>query len=333
MWDQFPKATLLNFHFCIDMHLGKFFFRAYADWIVFPESPCLLSFDVVTKGPRYQYFLWFLHTMVPDASIFFDLGSQNTPKMQVSLAIGWRGAIPDASISCFPIFVVFGVFIWSQKLVSFSKNRWCGRQCAFFSSECKSCLPIVRKCHLNKKLFCSQPPRNIIFCFFLRFSFSMFVFLFSFSIFSFLFCFLQHEKNKSDFFSKTLCWHRQNLQQNIFAPLHTICDFKKYQKDIIQLGKNKQNNGANIWPGLGQILTQDPPNGGQVLTLKNKKLCIYIYAVKSIIGPGLAIFTVNNWAKSKSIIGPRSFSHYKNRGFRRFFLLSYHCVCFFVPNY
>ena len=45
---------------------------------------------------------------------------------------------------------------------------------------------------------------------------------------------------------------------------------------------------------------------------------IYIYAVKSVIGPSLAIFKVNNWAKSKSITGPRSFSHYTNRGLRRF---------------
>ena len=58
-------------------------------------------------------------------------------------------------------------------------------------------------------------------------------------------------------------------------------------------------------------------------------------AVKSITGPSLGVFKVNNWAKSKSITGPRSFSHYINRGFKRLFLLSYHCVCvcFFVPNY
>ena len=52
-----------------------------------------------------------------------------------------------------------------------------------------------------------------------------------------------------------------------------------------------------------------------------------MHAVKSVIGPSLAIFKVNNWAKSKSIIGPRSFSHCKNRGLRRFLGLSYHCVC------
>ena len=56
---------------------------------------------------------------------------------------------------------------------------------------------------------------------------------------------------------------------------------------------------------------------------------IYIYAVKSGIGPSLAIFKVRDWAKSKSGIGPRSFSHYKNRGFGRFcFSQSSLCVFF-----
>ena len=57
-------------------------------------------------------------------------------------------------------------------------------------------------------------------------------------------------------------------------------------------------------------------------------ICIYIYAVKSITGPSLGVFKVNNWAKSKSITGPRSFSHYKNRGFRRFVSAQLSlCVC------
>ena len=55
--------------------------------------------------------------------------------------------------------------------------------------------------------------------------------------------------------------------------------------------------------------------------------------MKSIIGPSLAIFKVNNWAKSKSIIGPRSSSHYKNRGFRRFFCsIIIVCVCVFCSQ-
>ena len=40
--------------------------------------------------------------------------------------------------------------------------------------------------------------------------------------------------------------------------------------------------------------------------------------MKLLAGPSLGVFKVINWAKSKLLTGPRSFSHYKNRGFRRF---------------
>ena len=57
-----------------------------------------------------------------------------------------------------------------------------------------------------------------------------------------------------------------------------------------------------------------------------------MYVVKLLTGPSLALFKVINWSKSKLLTGPRSFSHYENRGFM-FFLLSYHivCVCFLCP--
>ena len=47
-------------------------------------------------------------------------------------------------------------------------------------------------------------------------------------------------------------------------------------------------------------------------------MCVYIriYAVKSVTGPSLGVFKVSNWSKSKSVTGPRSFLHYKNRGFQ-----------------
>ena len=75
----------------------------------------------------------------------------------------------------------------------------------------------------------------------------------------------------------------------------------------------------------------------QCLTLKRAKFgplffnftaYIYIYVVKLLTGPSLALFKVINWSKSKLLTGPRSFSHYKNRGFRRslFAQLSL-CVC------
>ena len=54
--------------------------------------------------------------------------------------------------------------------------------------------------------------------------------------------------------------------------------------------------------------------------------------MKSVIGPSLGVFKVNNWAKSKSIIWPRSFSHYKNRGFRRFFFAQVSLCVFFCSQ-
>ena len=68
----------------------------------------------------------------------------------------------------------------------------------------------------------------------------------------------------------------------------------------------------------------------QLLTLQHACMYIYIYSVGLLTGPSLGVFKVINWAKSKLLTGPRSFSHYKNRGFRRLLLLlSYHCVCVF----
>ena len=43
-----------------------------------------------------------------------------------------------------------------------------------------------------------------------------------------------------------------------------------------------------------------------------------MHAVKLLTGPSLGGLKVINWSKSKLLTGPRSFSHYKNRGFRRF---------------
>ena len=56
----------------------------------------------------------------------------------------------------------------------------------------------------------------------------------------------------------------------------------------------------------------------------------YICVVQSITGP--SCFKVNNWAKSKSITGPRTCSRCKNRGFRLFFcsvIIVCVCVCVF----
>ena len=80
--------------------------------------------------------------------------------------------------------------------------------------------------------------------------------------------------------------------------------------------QKKEKTWTTFWLKKRQILDH-------ILTLQH----IYICAVKSITGPSLGVFKVNNWAKSKSVTGPRSFSHYKLRVSGDVFLLSYHCVC------
>ena len=80
-----------------------------------------------------------------------------------------------------------------------------------------------------------------------------------------------------------------------------------------------------------QILTQKRQNLDQLLTQQTEYIYIYmnIYAVKLLTGPSLGVFKVINWSKSKLLTGPRSFSHYKNSGFRRclFFSVIIVCVC------
>ena len=71
---------------------------------------------------------------------------------------------------------------------------------------------------IKKSIFLHNHPKTQFFCFFLKFSFSNFV------IFSLLLCPTLKDKNKKHF-SKPLLWHLNNLQRNIFAPLHTICVF------------------------------------------------------------------------------------------------------------
>ena len=87
--------------------------------------------------------------------------------------------------------------------------------------------------------------------------------------------------------------------------------------------KNKKNKK------MDQFLTLEKAKIGPAF---NSTTYIYIYAVKLLTGPSLGVSKVINWAKSKLLTGPRSFLHYKNRGFRRFFLFNYHCVSFLVPN-
>ena len=67
-----------------------------------------------------------------------------------------------------------------------------------------------------------------------------------------------------------------------------------------------------------------------LLAYKYIYIYIYLYAVKLLSGPSLGFSKVINWAKSKLLSGPSWFSHYKNRGFRRFFAQLSFCVFFCV---
>ena len=61
-------------------------------------------------------------------------------------------------------------------------------------------------------------------------------------------------------------------------------------------------------------------------------ICIYIYICCGVINwASLGVFKVINWAKSKLLAGPRSFSHYKNRVSGDFFSVIIVCVFFWCP--
>ena len=96
-----------------------------------------------------------------------------------------------------------------------------------------------QKISLLKKMFTARPKH-----YFLSF-FEMLLFHF----FIFLSVFLQHkkDKNRKCIFFRKICLkigHLDNLQKHIFAPLHTICDFKKYPKTLQNWRKQ---NKAKSW--------------------------------------------------------------------------------------
>ena len=77
--------------------------------------------------------------------------------------------------------------------------------------------------------------------------------------------------------------------------------------------KNKNRKKGNILDGFS---TQKRAIFGRTF---NSTIYIYMHAVELLTGPSLGVFNVINWAKSKLLTGPMSFSHYKNWGFRRCF--------------
>ena len=88
-----------------------------------------------------------------------------------------------------------------------------------------------------------------------------------------------------------------------------------------------------------QTVFCEKTNLAQIITPQKAKLgpdnnttayiYIYIYAVKLLTGPRLAILIVTNWATLIVTNWATSFSHYKNRGFR-WFLGAQLSVCVFL---
>ena len=157
----------------------------------------------------------------------------------------------------------------------------------------------------------------------------------------FLFLFLQHKKEinkKCNFFSKTSFLtspkFAKTKKNTILAQCDTICASKHAQKHY-KNGETVNKLGPVFNFKLGPIFNFKTPNLGPAVNFTAYiyihtyiHIYIYMHAVKLLIGPSLAIFKVINWAKSKVSTGPRSFSHYKNRGFRRFFVQLSLCVFF-----
>ena len=86
------------------------------------------------------------------------------------------------------------------------------------------------------------------------------------------------------------------------------------------LAPNRSNKNQNV-QRMGQNQCVKTPNLvklGQDLTSQHTcvYMCVYIYAVKLLTGPRLAILIVTNWATLIVTNWATSFSHYKNRGFK-----------------
>ena len=139
--------------------------------------------------------------------------------------------------------------------------------------------------------FVWPPLKNPIFigCFFAIFPFCFF-FFFSVSIF-------QHKKEKTKnaiFFSKTSFLTTQNFAKTLFWHIVTLFVLQKKPKSTIKLGKTAKNLDQFLTYNLDQFLTYKTPNLGPVF---NFTAYIYIYAVKLLSGPSLAISKVIIWAK------------------------------------
>ena len=90
------------------------------------------------------------------------------------------------------------------------------------------------------------------------------------------------------FFRKPFFWHPDKLSKNIFAPLHTICDFKHTPKHY-KIGENKQKKSwTKFWPNLGPSFDSKNPNLGPSFDST-----AYLYIVSLVVI--LSNWVCDNW--------------------------------------
>ena len=127
-----------------------------------------------------------------------------------------------------------------------------------------------KQCHFRKKIVHNHP-KTLFFSFFVEISFSKF--------FIFLFFFFQHKKTKSR--SALFFWKKKNFfytltncPKNIFAHLHTICDFSDVR------GKQAKQNlfWPSFWPSPGPSFDSKNPNLGPSFFDSTTHIHIHIHA-------------------------------------------------------
>ena len=131
----------------------------------------------------------------------------------------------------------------------------------------------------SEHLFSSRPPKNTIVLFFFKFPFPFFHFL-SFALSNMK---KQQTKNALIFYRKPFFWHPTTYRKPIFAPLHTICDFKLPPSHYKIEGKQATKSWTDFDSTLARSWTQKRPNLGQIFD-STARIYIYICMLDSRFG-------------------------------------------------
>ena len=164
------------------------------------------------------------------------------------------------------------------KVCHFPKTDSCNENACFFTFQ----IQIVFAYFSKHALFAQTKKPTFLFT---TTPNTFFVFLFHFFIFSCFFSlslFYQHKKDKNRkcifFVRKPFFDSLTNNRNKIFAPLHTICDFKAPPKHYKTGEKQANNNlGPSFDQTLDQVLTQQTNLGPSFDSTTYVYIYIYIY--------------------------------------------------------